>query len=158
MKKVIPVFMAVIILFSFPMTVNASTGEIDGGFLGGLFDGLLDGIIEGLKDLFIPSDDFFASFNGDISQAIDRKTGGLVFSFKAVTDEFNQLQSGGQTNNTLKLTMPDNILYSGYKGTSVNLLGGIGDFATWFRGLFSAFMVVSTIILCYRKVVALFKG
>lgn len=153
MKKLSAVFLAVILVFSFPLTAYAADGD-DSGLLGGLVDGFLNG----LKGLFIPDEDFFTAFNADITAAIDRKTGGLATYFGSLTAEFNQLQNSGKSNDTLKITLPDNLLYKGYKGTSANLLGGIDSFAVWFRGLFSAFMVIGTVVICYRKVIALFKG
>jgi hypothetical protein len=155
MKRIISVLIALLLLFAFPLAVSASVGgDDDGGLLGGLVSGFLNG----LKDLFIPDADFFDAFNADIQNAIDRKTGGLASYFQSVTDQFSGLQTGHLTNDKLDFEMPDNILYPGYKGTKVNLLGGLGGFVTWFRPIFSAFMVVSTIVLCYRKTISLFKG
>lgn len=140
------------------MEINDSDIPLAGDDDGGLLGGLVDGFLNGLKSLFIPDDNFFASFNADIQSAIDRKTGGLATYFSNITNEFNRLQNSHSTNNALTLKMPDNHLYNGYRGVSVNLLGGIDSFSVWFRGLFSAFMVITTIILCYRRVISLFKG
>lgn len=145
-KRFLSVFLSVLLLFcGFCLPVFASDGsQSDGSFW------------SGLKDVIVPSDDFFEDFSNDISSAVDRKFGAVGDLVEQIKKGFASL-SDSSSAGTLTLTMPDNILFNGYKGTSVNILGGIGTFASWFKAFFSVFLIVVTIIFCYRRLIAMFN-
>ena len=69
---------------------DAITGALSslGDRISGFFDTLLNGIINGLKDLFIPSDDFFNNWFNDINTTMSAKLGILYLPFE-ILDTFN---------------------------------------------------------------------
>jgi len=157
LRRLLPVIIIVLgLLFVLNTQALAATPaplDDDSGIVGGIVGGLLNG----LQSLFVPSPDFFDSFRTDIQDAIYDRFCCAIIYFRDITDQFSTLQSDRAINSALMIDIPANQLFYGQQAISGNLIGGLGDFGSWFRGITSAFMVVVTVILCYRKVIAMLR-
>jgi len=140
-----------------PTPLNDDSGGMWDFIVNGIVGGLLGGLGNVLEFLFVPSPDFFDGFRTDIQNAINDRFCCAIIYFNDITDRFSQLQAAQPTNNALMLNIPANHLFEGQQAVSQNLLGGLDDFATWFRGLSSALIVVVTVIICYRKAIEMLR-
>ena len=136
---------------------GTSGGGGDDG--GGILDWLLNfwkKFVDTIKGLFIPSADYFKNFFDEIKSAFDKKLGGLSDLLGSLGSSFESLKNS-TAKTTLTIKMPDNQLFAGYKGITVDVLKYVGPVLSFIRGLFNAILVVSTIIICYRKLIAVVK-
>lgn len=140
--------------------------EDDGGLTGDSDDGgvlgWLSSFWEKLKNmflsLFVPRDGYLNSWFADIRTAFDSKTGGLSASFSSFQSSVSALTTAPEQALRLDIVLPNNWLYSGYRGTTVNLLGFAGGFFSFIRLVFNGIIVFFTGIACYQKLTDTIKG
>lgn len=143
--------------------VDDIEGETDDGWLGWLKNiwDWLSKFWEKLKalliSLFVPEDGYFTRWLKEIKEAFEEKTGGLSNVFEYVSDMFDDLKSTDFTDSSIKMKVPDNLFFPGYKGITVDLLGAVGPLLRWVRGVFNAIMVLFTLIICYRRLIAIIR-
>ena len=138
-------------------SVFATSSEPSGGE-GGDNSGIISGLLDGLKNLFIPSDDFFIEFNNEINTAIDEKTGGLVSSFEYISEKFKALKTDSSKEVNLSMEFEKDHFFTGFGGTKVDLLDGIDPVLKWIKPLISSVLVVFTVFISYQKVISMFKA
>lgn len=116
-------------------------------------DGLLDFII----GIFVPDSDYFKDWFNEILDAINQKAGGLGDLFTHVKNSLAELKTSDNYDYSLKLTLPNNHFYSGFKGFSVDFLVSAQPYFKFLKPLFNGVLIIFTAIICYRKLTALFQ-
>lgn len=131
---------------------------------GNWWNGLLDWIssfwqkfIDMLKSLFIPSPDYFENFFNDIRNAFDEKVGGLSNLINSVSSMFSSLK-GIDGDSSLSIKIPDNQFFNGYDGLQVDILKPVQSLLSFVRGCINAILVISTIVICYQKLITAIRG
>lgn len=123
--------------------------------------GWLKNFWEKLKQLFIsifvPEDGYLQQWYNDIKTAFEKKVGGLSSAFSNLSSAFNSLKTSAEERTKIILTLPDNWIFQGYKGTSVDLLGYAGGFMSFLRNIFNGIILISTIIICYKNLIKTIK-
>lgn len=131
----------------------------DGG--GGLLDFLKsfwDKLLQFFKDLIIPPPDYFKNWFEEVKTKFSEKMGSLATFFDSIGGIFDGLKSKSYEKSKVMFTVPDNSIFMGYKGTSVDLLGFASSWLSWLRTIFNGILVLFTGLICYRKLIALIRG
>lgn len=131
--------------------------DADGGGDDGFLKGLLDGLLEILKKAFVPSEDFFQKFYKEISDAFNAKMGNIPEFFEALKKCFETFQSDTEGDFHLWFDVPNNQFFAGYAGIKVDLLAKAAPLFSWLKTIFTVTLIIFTIVICYRKLIDLFR-
>ncbi len=107
--------------------------------------------------LFVPEDGYFQSWFQAIKSAFESKIGGLSIVFASISDAFNRLSTATETDSQLVFTVPDNSLWNGFNGISVDFLVSARPYMRWIRPVFNGIILIFTVVLCYRKLITIIK-
>ena len=128
----------------------------DGGILDWLlsfFDNLLDFFIS----ILVPSEGYFEDWFNEIKNAFEDKLGGLMDFIDEVTNAFDDIANNNGTDSSLIITLPDNWLFSGYKGISVDVLKPFAYLLAWIKNIFNVIVCIFTAITCYKSIINTIK-
>ena len=108
-----------------------------------------------LESLFIPDADFMTDMVEDIQSRFDKKFAGVASAVSYLRERFSDLHGYYDSEGIFKVTFPPgSFLY----GISMNLLTPGKAVLAWVRFCITGFIVLFTVIVCYRKVIGLVKG
>lgn len=117
-----------------------------------------DTLVETIKGLFVPEDGYFEEWFQSLKDAFDRQVGGVGGLLEYIQQKFQALQNGQHRRTSLVITLPDNLLFPGFKGVSGNMLAGLDSMLTFLRNVLTAIVVILTAIAVIRKVIALVRN
>ncbi len=133
--------------------VEVDEGEGGGGILGFL-SGFWDALKSAFMGLFVPSNGFFTDYFQDIQIVASVKMGGLFSLYNAMLDAFQSLN--GDTP-SMTFEIPANSMFPSSPLVTFNVLGNVGTYVKWVKGILTGIVVLVTAILCYRRLVTLFE-
>ncbi len=109
-----------------------------------------------LKDLFVPSEDYFSDWFKEIKDAAMEKLGPIKSIVDAFSGLFEKLQHDN-TETSIWIDVPEGQYYPGLPGIKVDILHFGANFIDTVRNWLTAIVVIFTAICCYRRVVVLFE-
>lgn len=116
---------------------TGSSGEDDesGGILGFLGD-FWDKFKSFLLGLFVPTEDYFKNWYSEIKSAFDKKFGALTEFYNTLTGFFDGVDTSSST--------------SGIFADSL-----FSDWLDWLRDVITGLILILTVYVCYRRIIAL---
>lgn len=103
-----------------------------------------------VKYLIVPSENYFHNRLSLLNSLVNEKFGGLGQLYQTLDDFFHRLSSPAPIE--FEFTMPDNFLFSGFKGFSVDFFANAAPYINFGRSLLTAGFFLLTVIICYHKI------
>lgn len=120
----------------------------------GIFSGL-KGIADFIGRLIIPEQSYFHNQLASLSANFNSRFGGVSYLFQMI---HSFLQSLGDVKSMeFTFTMPNDVLYPGYKGFSADVFTFIGPYVEMLRSVLTSGLCIITAISCYHKVRTFFS-
>lgn len=150
MKKLIVLLLCITLFFSLSISVCASdvSPTADEGFTFGT-------ILEFIKDIFVPSTNYFNNKIAVLNNNINDRLGGVAYLFQMINSFFDTLKTAPLTE--FNFSVPDGMYGSDYKGFSIDVFSMAKPFIRILRSVSIAFMCLFTGIICYKKLIKLFE-
>ena len=142
-KKSLIILAAVLVAFTLSVPVLAADGQSRG-----FFDTLAD-IGMFIRNLFVPDVDYFNDQLSSLNNHINSRFAGLGQLYQMINDFFKILASPPDI--SLRLTIPNNFLFPGYRGTSVDVFASGRVYIDFIRNVLNASACLFTAITCYHK-------
>lgn len=150
MKKLIVLLLCITLFFSLSISVFASdvSPTADEGFTFGT-------ILEFIKDIFVPSTNYFNNKIAVLNNNINDRLGGVAYLFQMINSFFDTLKTAPLTE--FKVSVPDGLYGSDFNGIDVDVFSHAKPFLRLLRSSVIAFMCLFTGIICYKKLIKLFE-
>lgn len=103
-----------------------------------------------IKSLVVPPENYWHNRLAKLNGLVNQKFSGLGQLYQTLNDFFYKL--GDPTPAEFKFKIPDNFLYPGYKGFSLDIFSITTPYLGFLRSFLTACCFVLTIILCYHKI------
>jgi len=103
-----------------------------------------------IKYLVVPPENYWHNRLAKLNGLINAKFSGLGQLYQTLNDFFYKL--GDPAPVDFKFKIPDNFLYPGYKGFSLDIFSITGPYLRFLRSFLTACCFVLTIIICYHKI------
>ena len=142
-KKSLIILAAVLVAFTLSVPVLAADGQSRG-----FFDTLAD-IGMFIRNLFVPDGDYFNDQLSSLNDHINSRFAGLGQLYQMINDFFRILSSPPDV--SLNLTIPNNFLFPGYRGTRVDIFITARPYIDLIRNVLNASACLFTSITCYHK-------
>lgn len=142
-KKCLIILLAILVAFTLSVPVLAADGQSRG-----FFDTLAD-IGMFIRNLFVPDGDYFNDQLSSLNDHVNSRFAGLGQLYQMINDFFKILAS--PPNVSLNLTIPNNFLFPGYRGTSVDVFASGRVYIDFIRNVLNASACLFTAITCYHK-------
>ena len=142
-KKSLIILAAVLVAFTLSVPVLAPDGQSPG-----FFDTLAD-IGMFIRNLFVPDGDYFNDQFSSLNDHVNSRFAGLGQLYQMINDFFKILASPPDI--SLRLTIPNNFLFPGYRGTSVDVFASGRVYIDFMRNVLNASACLFTAITCYHK-------
>lgn len=163
---------------SFPTPIDTYTADITGSSLflrddGGLMSdteidnededsggilGFLSDFWDKLKDffigLFVPEDGYFQKWYQSLKAAVDEKLSGVSSLYNGLTSFFDSLSGSSET---IRFEIPANHFFTGSPAISADIFENLSSVISFIRGVLTGAVVLFTAIICYRKLVTIFR-
>lgn len=110
-----------------------------------------------IKALFVPSDNYFQNKIQVLNEKVNAKLGGVAYLYNML-DSFFKTLSSGAPNTDLKFSVPNNYLYSGYKGFDFDFLYSAKPYIKLLKDVLTAACYLLTGIICYHKLRTFFSA
>ncbi len=136
-------------LMSDPVTEPGDGGGLL-GFLSNFWDNLKDFFI----GLFVPEEGYFQHWYQSLKIEVDEKLSAISALYNGLTGFFSNL-SGRDV--SLVLEIPANHFYNGSPFISADIFENLSSVLSFLRGILTGFIVLSTAIICYKKLVTIFS-
>lgn len=149
-RKLLLVLLLVLLsLFAFSVPVLAASGDSGGGIFSGL-----NQLANFVKRIFVPSQDYFHNKLATLSDKVNAKLGGVGYLYQMLHGFFSTLNNAPAQ--TLQFSLPDNFLYRGYQGISIDLFYSARPYLKLLNGVLTAAVCLFTAIACYHKLRSFF--
>lgn len=102
-----------------------------------------------LRDVFVPDGNYFNDQLSLLNDHINSRFAGLGELYQMLNHFFKVLNNPPPI--TINLTIPNNFLFSGYRGTRVSFLPMIKPYLSFIRDVLTAAACLLTAIICYHK-------
>lgn len=145
MRLFVAVVLVIVLLFSFSVTAFA---------LGDIF-GSEGHIANFLKKLFVPDKNYFHNQLADLSRHFNNKFGGIAVLYLTLNNFFQRLNDVSSV--TFALDVPNNFLYRGYQGMSIDVFTAAKPFVDFLRTVLTTSALILTAIVCYKKLLSFFR-
>ena len=142
-KKSLIILLAVLVAFTLSVPVLAADGQSRG-----FFDTLAD-IGTFIRDLFVPDGNYFNDQLSSLNDHVNSRFAGLGQLYQMINDFFKVLSSPPDV--SLSLTVPNNFLFPGYRGTKVDVFTSARPYIDFMRNVLNASACLFTGIVCYHK-------
>ena len=102
-----------------------------------------------VKSLVVRPANYFHNRLAKLNGLVNEKFSGLGQLYQVLNDFFYKLGSTAPAGLTIK--MPDNFLFPGYRGFSMNFFGAALPYIRFLRSFLTAACSIFTVIVCYHK-------
>jgi len=109
-----------------------------------------------VKSLVVPPANYFHNRLSHLNDMVNEKFSGLGQLYQILNDFFYKL--GDPAPAELTLRIPNNFLFRGYQGFSVNFFGAAMPYIRFLRTVLTAAFTVFTVVVCYHKLRTFFIG
>lgn len=123
----------------------------------GWLGNLLDGIKNILKDFFLPSDDYLSGWYDEIRDASSEKFGAIFELYEILREAGSSLEASGGGSSSFIWSIPANKMFEGSPAISVDVFETAVPYFSKLKGWFTVIIVITTAIICYRRIVAVFE-
>lgn len=151
MRALLGFFLIVLLLAS--LTCVAYASDVNDGDMGGFFAKMFDFV----KGLFFPSSDYFPNQIQRLQGIVNKKMGGVGYLYSMLKNFFTQLKNTS-VSTALTFSIPDNFLFKGDKGITINLLESAAVYIKLLRDVVNVVVCLVTAMVCYKKLSAFFSG
>lgn len=103
-----------------------------------------------VKSLVVPPPNYFHNRLSKLNALVNQKFAGVGQLYQILNDFFYKLGDPAKANITLRI--PNNFLFSGYQGFSVNFFGAAAPYIKFLRAFLTASFSIFTVVVCYTKV------
>lgn len=103
-----------------------------------------------IKALVVPPENYWHNRLAKLNGLVNAKFSGLGQLYQTLNDFFYKL--GDPAPAEFKFRLPDNFLYPGYKGFSLDIFSITGPYLKFLRSFLTACCFVFTVIVCYHKI------
>lgn len=160
-KSLLSVFLVFLLLMSFICVAYASDTGVDdtAGFLSKLlsfFNNFFDNLYEFVRGIFIPSNDFFPNQIQQLQDKVNEKMGGVGYLYDMLKSFFDGLKNT-TVSTPLNFSLPDNFLFDGYKGMSIDFLASGAVYVKFLRDFANVLICLATAFVCYKKLTSFFS-
>ena len=136
-QKSLIILLAILVAFTLSVPVLAADGQSRG-----FFDTLAD-IGMFIRNLFVPDGDYFNDQLSSLNDHVNSRFAGL--------GQLYQMINASPPDISLRLTIPNNFLFPGYRGTSVDFFTSARPYIDFMRNVLNASACLFTAIVCYHK-------
>lgn len=109
-----------------------------------------------VKSLVVPPANYFHNRLAKLNGLVNEKFSGVGQLYQILNDFFYKI--GDPASADLTLRIPNNFLFSGYRGFSLNFFGAATTYISFLRTFLTACVSVFTVIVCYHKLRTFFTG
>lgn len=102
-----------------------------------------------IKSLVVPPANYWHNRLALLNGVVNEKFAGLGQLYQTLNDFFFKL--GNPASAELRFAIPDNFLFSGYRGFSMNFFGAAAPYIRFLRSFLSAGCFIFTVVICYNK-------
>lgn len=102
-----------------------------------------------VKSLVVPPANYFHNRLSKLNDIANQKFAGVGQLYQIINDFFYKLGDPAAADMTLRI--PNNFLFSGYQGFSLNFFGAASPYIKFLRGFLTASFTILTVIVCYTK-------
>lgn len=102
------------------------------------------------KSLIVPPENYWHNRLAKLNGLINTKFSGLGQLYQTLNDFFRKLADPAQIQ--FKISIPNNFLFSGYRGFSIDFFGAAAPYIRFLRSVLSGSCFLFTIIVCYHKI------
>ena len=101
------------------------------------------------KSLIVPPANYFHNRLSKLNDLVNVKFSGVGQLYQILNDFFYKI--GDPSTVDFSLRIPNNFLFSGYRGFSLNFFSAAAPYIGFMRTLLTASFSVFTVIICYHK-------
>lgn len=141
-------FAAFAVLVLCVLAVPAYAAEDSGGHWWDAFSWFGE-IANFVKSLVVPPADYFHNRLALLNSLCNEKFGGMGQLYQTLSDFFYKLSDPAPVE--LKFSLPDDFLFRGYRGFSMDFFGSAAPYLRFLRAFLSACCFIGTVIMCYHK-------
>lgn len=142
-KRIFVILLAVLVLAFASVSAFAADGS-SRGVLSWFSD--VGGFI---RDIFVPDGNYFNNQLSRLNRHINSRFAGLGELYQMIDSFFKTLSNPPPV--SLSLTIPNNFLFSGYRGTRVAFMAPAQPYLKLIRDVLTAAVCLLTAIVCYHK-------
>ena len=103
-----------------------------------------------VKSLIVPPENYFHNRLAKLNAMVNAKFSGLGQLYRTLDQFFRVLADPAPAQ--LKVSIPDNFFFQGYRGFSMDFFGAAAPYLRFLRSALSGSCFLFTIIVCYHKV------
>lgn len=107
-----------------------------------------------VKSLIVPPPNYFHNRLSLLNDKANAKFAGLGQLYQIINDFFYKLGDPAPADMTVRI--PNNFLFSGYQGFSLNFFGAAASYIKFLRAFLTASFSIFTVIVCYTKLRSFF--
>ena len=150
MKKLNPIYILLPlgVLAAGVFTVSTFAAEASGSHWWDAF-GWFGDIANFVKYLVVPAPNYFHNRLAKLNGLVNAKFAGLGQLFQTLNDFFYKI--GNPAPADFKVKIPDNFLFQGYRGFSMDFFGSATPYLQFLRAFLTATCFILTAIVCYNK-------
>lgn len=107
-----------------------------------------------VKSLVVPPANYFHNRLSKLNDLVNEEFAGVGQLYQIMNDFFYKLGDPAPADMTLRI--PNNFLFSGYRGFSLNFFGPASPYIKFLRSLLTASFSIFTVVVCYNKLRSFF--
>lgn len=107
-----------------------------------------------VKSLVVPPANYFHNRLSNLNNLANQKFSGLGQLYQILNDFFYKL--GDPADAAMTVRIPNNFLFAGYQGFSLNFFGAASPYIKFLRAFLTASFSIFTVIVCYTKLRSFF--
>lgn len=108
------------------------------------------------KSLIVPPANYFHNRLSKLNDLVNQKFSGVGQLYQILNDFFYKI--GDPAPADLSLRIPNNFLFFGYQGFSLNFFGAAAPYIGFLRTFLTVCFSIFTVIVCYHKLRTFFVG
>ena len=149
-SKVKPAYILIplVVLTAGMFTISAFAAETSGGHWWDAFSWFGD-IANFVKYLVVPAPKYFHNRLAKLNSLVNEKFAGLGQLFQTLNDFFYKI--GDPAPADFKVRIPDDFLFQGYRGFSMDFFGSAAPYLRFLRAFLTAACFILTAVVCYNK-------
>lgn len=102
------------------------------------------------KSLIVPPENYFHNRLAKLNGMVNAKFAGLGQLYRTLDQFFRVLSDPAPAQ--LKVSIPDNFFFQGYRGLSIDFFGSAAPYLRFLRSALSGSCFLFTVTVCYHKV------